>query len=327
MTGLPLVSIVVPVYNAGPFISETLDSLLAQSYSALDIIVIDDGSTDDTPARLKSYSDRVRLCRHDNRGEAETVNRGSAEARGEFIAIVNADDPVQPHLIAQAMNRFAQDPGLAALYPDWNRIDRHGVVLDTVRAQDFDISLMLAQHLCIPGPGAIVRRTALGTALLRDPVAGYSADFDFWLRFGLSHRVARLPEVLASWRFHAAGASQAAANSKLAADKIGVIERFLARSDLPLEIRALSSQAKSAAYFKAAIVGMRGRGVPVRRYLAYSFALKPLWPRGVLRSERRSPLHVFYLCLLPISRWLLYVIAPLLPAGARRKADALLRPQ
>lgn len=328
MSVAPLVSVIVPVYNAAPFIAETIDGLLAQTYTTLEIIVVDDGSCDGTPAVLERYRgyERIRLLRHENRGESATVLRGMEEARGEIVAIVNADDPPAPGLVARSIEVLQGDPHLGAVYPDWWRIDRDGAVLDVVRTHPFDIALMLTSHLCIPGVGALVRRSALGDEPVRDAAAGACADFDFWLRFGLRNQARRISEPLASWRFHAAGTSQASAGAAFAAEKIAMIERFFARADLPPEIRRLQNQALSAAYFKAAMVGMRARGVPTRRYLARSFALRPFWPTATPRSERRSPSHIAYLLALPVSRWVLRWLVSVLPRQQRGKAESLLNP-
>jgi len=328
MTAAPLVSIIVPVYNAALYVAETLDSVLAQTYQNLEILVLDDGSRDETPSVLERYRghDRVRLLRHDNRGEAATVLRGAGEATGEFLAIVNADDPVEPELIARAVAVLSADPSLGAVYPDWRRIDPKGAPIGDVQTVAFDLPLMLSANMCIPGVGAVMRRSAVGAEPLRDGRAGACADFDFWLRFGLRNRAARIPSTLASWRFHAAGMSQAAAGAAFAADKIAMIERFFARDDLPPDIRALRNQALSAVYFKAAMVGLRAKGVPVRRYLFRSFVLQPIWPRTTPWSERRAASHVAYLSALPISRWLLQALMPALPSAQRSKAQALLAP-
>lgn len=328
MTVAPLVSVIVPVYNAAPYVAETLDSLLAQTHSNLEIIVLDDGSRDETPAVLARYCahDRIRFLRHENRGEAATVLRGAEEATGEFLAIVNADDTVEPQLIGRALEVLTADPSLGAAYPDWRRIDPRGASLGDVQTLPFDLPLMLSANVCIPGVGAVMRRSAIGAEPLRDARAGACADFDFWLRFGLLNRAQRIPATLASWRFHAAGMSQAAAGAAFAADKIAMIERFFARDDLPGEVQALRNQALSAAYFKAAMVGLRARGVPVRRYLFRSFALQPIWPRTTPWSERRAASHVAYLSALPISRWLMQLFIPLLPSAQRHRAQALLAP-
>ena len=103
MTQNPLVSIVTPAYNAARYIEETAASVLAQYYPNLEYIVVDDGSRDDTAQRLRRLDPRIRVLTQDNAGEQRAVNRGVAEVRGELLAIVNADDPLLPGLVAAAV--------------------------------------------------------------------------------------------------------------------------------------------------------------------------------------------------------------------------------
>lgn len=92
----PLVTVVVPTYQREALLPATLDSLVALEYSPVEIIVVDDGSTDGTPALLAGYAARhpnLRALRHDNVGQAASVNRGIAEASGAYLIVVNSDDP------------------------------------------------------------------------------------------------------------------------------------------------------------------------------------------------------------------------------------------
>jgi len=88
----PTVSVIIPCYNAAPWFRETLDSVLAQTYPALEALVIDDGSTDESAAIAESYGPPVRLIRQANQGESVARNRGIDEAQGEWIAFLDADD-------------------------------------------------------------------------------------------------------------------------------------------------------------------------------------------------------------------------------------------
>ena len=96
-----LVSILIPAYNAAPYIAETLDSALAQTWYNIEIIVVDDGSRDDTLAIAKTYeSKRVKVISQDkNRGQTAALNRSLAEARGDFIQYLDADDILEPQKI------------------------------------------------------------------------------------------------------------------------------------------------------------------------------------------------------------------------------------
>jgi glycosyltransferase involved in cell wall biosynthesis len=106
----PLISCIVPVYNNAQYVAEALDSIFAQTYRPLEVIVVDDGSTDDTAAVVGRYSDRVTYIRQANGGPALARNRGLAAARGEFVAFLDADDWWHPEKLARQMARFAERP-------------------------------------------------------------------------------------------------------------------------------------------------------------------------------------------------------------------------
>jgi glycosyltransferase involved in cell wall biosynthesis len=109
----PLISCVVPVFNGERYLKEALDSILVQTYRPLEIIVIDDGSTDGTAAVVTSYGAQVRYVSQPNAGPAAARNLGLREARGEFVAFLDADDLWYPEKLTRQMARFAARPELA----------------------------------------------------------------------------------------------------------------------------------------------------------------------------------------------------------------------
>jgi glycosyltransferase involved in cell wall biosynthesis len=108
----PLVSCIVPVYNGAAYLAEALDSIFAQSYRPLEVIVVDDGSTDGTPRVLADYAARVTRLWQPNGGPAAARNRGVTVARGECVAFLDADDLWHPEKLARQMARFRARPEL-----------------------------------------------------------------------------------------------------------------------------------------------------------------------------------------------------------------------
>ena len=106
----------------------------------------------------------------------------------------------------------------------------------------------------------------------------------------------------------------------MAEDKIDTIRAFLARPDLPPEIRKLGPQAMSAAYLNAALLALRAPGVPASRYALLSYWHKPVWPSGVVRQQRRSLPHLAYAMTQPVSGWIHGALSPLLPPRLSRDA-------
>ncbi len=109
----PLVSCIVPVFNGERFLREAIESILAQTYPCLEVIVVDDGSTDGTSSVVASLGERVTYVRQDNAGPATARNRGIREARGEFVAFLDADDLWLDTKIAKQIARFQARPELA----------------------------------------------------------------------------------------------------------------------------------------------------------------------------------------------------------------------
>jgi glycosyltransferase involved in cell wall biosynthesis len=108
----PLVSCVVPVYNGECYLAEALDSIFAQTYRPLEVIVVDDGSTDGTAALLASFGQRITALHQANAGHAVARNRGVGAAQGEYLAFLDADDLWHPEKLARQVERFRARPEL-----------------------------------------------------------------------------------------------------------------------------------------------------------------------------------------------------------------------
>jgi glycosyltransferase involved in cell wall biosynthesis len=109
---VPLISCIVPVFNGERYLGETLDSILAQTYRPIEVIVVDDGSTDSTRGVVSSYGDRVRYFWQPNAGPPYARNTGLNSAQGEFVAFLDADDLWHPEKLARQMARFEARPEL-----------------------------------------------------------------------------------------------------------------------------------------------------------------------------------------------------------------------
>jgi glycosyltransferase involved in cell wall biosynthesis len=106
----PRISCIVPVYNGERYLAETLDSILAQTHQSLEILVVDDGSTDRTATVAAGFGPRVRYCWQENAGEAAARNRGLSMAQTEFVAFLDADDLWHPEKLARQIARFQEQP-------------------------------------------------------------------------------------------------------------------------------------------------------------------------------------------------------------------------
>jgi glycosyltransferase involved in cell wall biosynthesis len=113
MNATPLVSVVVPVYNGERFLAEAIGSILAQSHPRVEVLVVDDGSTDDTPDVARSFGDRVTCLRQENAGPAAARNRGIEASSGDFIAFLDADDLWVETKLEKQLARMSERPELA----------------------------------------------------------------------------------------------------------------------------------------------------------------------------------------------------------------------
>src|SRR5436305_4940478 len=126
------VSVIIPAYNYARYIAEAIDGALAQTHAPLEVIVVDDESTDDTPRVLAGYGDRIRTIRQPNGGAAAARNTGMAAARGEYVAFLDADDVWLPRKLELQLQRFEADPDLGLVHCAMEVIDREGRTVDFV---------------------------------------------------------------------------------------------------------------------------------------------------------------------------------------------------
>ena len=213
-TSMPLVSIVVPVFNGAPFLKESLDSLLAQHYPRLEILVMDDASTDATPEILAAYRGAVRVIRQTtNRGIYGNANDGIALCRGEFIAVFHADDIYAPNIIEREVDFLQRFPQAGAVFCLDIFVDPYG--RETGRLT-LPPELRGERPLLYPGilnallkyknrflvcPTAMVRASVYReVGSYRDDEFRNSADMEMWLRIVRRHPIGILEEYLLRYR-------------------------------------------------------------------------------------------------------------------------------
>jgi glycosyltransferase involved in cell wall biosynthesis len=126
MTAAPLVSVVVPTYNRAHLLPETLESIFAQTYPELEVIVVDDGSQDDTAGAIARFCDRIAYLRQENRGLAAARTAGQRRARGEYVAWLDSDDLWNPEKIALQVAFMRQRPDHVVVASDFSAFDAHG---------------------------------------------------------------------------------------------------------------------------------------------------------------------------------------------------------
>lgn len=201
---LPRVSVIVPAYNAAKTLNETLASATAQTFTDLEVIVVDDGSSDDTYAvALATGDDRVKVVQVPNGGVSRARNHGIQAAQGELIAFLDADDVWQPEKLAKQVQAMADalDAGLcvtAAL-----RIDENSVPIGHIpvtQAPDHCAALLLGAMTVGCVSSGLARRDVLERVGLFKPELSQCADLDLWLRMSVATRIVIVDEPLVRYR-------------------------------------------------------------------------------------------------------------------------------
>jgi glycosyltransferase involved in cell wall biosynthesis len=206
---MPTVSVVIPAYNSGATIVATIESVLQQTYADYEIIVVDDGSTDDTRVRVDAFGARVRYAYQSNSERSAARNHGIRLARGKYIAFLDADDQWLPDKLAKQVALLERKPELALVYCWANLIDPAGYARGFI-GQDFPIEQAencqafegLALGRSIPTLTVIVRAECLTTTGVFDENICYGEDWDLWLRFALQYPIGFVPEPLANYQLN-----------------------------------------------------------------------------------------------------------------------------
>jgi glycosyltransferase involved in cell wall biosynthesis len=312
-----LLTIITPVYNGGEYIAETVDSVLSQGYANLEYIVIDDGSTDDTPRILERYGERIRRVSHANMGETRTVNKALELANGEYVGIVNADDPLRPGAIAALAAALRSHPEAVLAYPDWAEIDSEAGVLREIRLPQYDLGRMLEEFDVWMGPGVLMRRRALDHVGPRDTSMRYAGDLDLWFRLALHGAFVHVPELLATHRVHPASASVAERGARMADEVARVAHKCFDNPRLPADLRRKRRAILGHVHFVAShFCGGDLTRRAVHRLKSMAYQPRQLVPLKALR-------HLRYLILGRLRR-LRYLILIRLPEPVRKRLKQML---
>jgi glycosyltransferase involved in cell wall biosynthesis len=198
-----LVTVIVPSFNQGKFIRETIDSCLAQDYRPLEILVLDGGSTDETVSILKSYrAPELRWWSERDAGVVDAVNKGLAKAAGDILTIQSSDDVFLPGAITASVAALRDAPAAGLVYGDVELIDAQSRLLGADEQSAFDYAEYLGRLQYIPQPGTCFTREAmLAVGGWRDSVS-YAADADYWMRIAARYPVVKVPKRLARYRYH-----------------------------------------------------------------------------------------------------------------------------
>jgi glycosyltransferase involved in cell wall biosynthesis len=205
------VSVVIPTYNTNTFLSAAIESVLAQTYGVEEIIVIDDGSTDDPAAVLSGIADaRLRVVRTENRGIAKARNLGCELATGDLVGFLDADDIWYPHKVERQLDVFAREPGTLVVGTQMHHIGRRDMAIGVTGVDEIDDaaqeSVRTAYLMPFAISSALVDRDAYRAVGGFDPEIkdlGGVEDLDFISRVAALGPIRTVGEPLGAYRVHA----------------------------------------------------------------------------------------------------------------------------
>ena len=291
-----LVSIITPVFNQAEFISQTIESVLAQDYPHIEYIVIDDGSTDETSEIIARYSGQITIERHPNMGQVRTLNKGWAMCRGQILGYLSGDDLLLPNAVSRAVALLEAEPDIVMTYPDCDLIDPFSRVIRRCVARVTGYEELVVDQECYIGPGAFFRRAAYEKAGGWDERFRVAPDREFWMRLGLLGRIAMIPEVLALYRMHPKSLSFFHSEPGDSQEYPAVMEKYFETIDLPASLISRKNEAFCRAHIVGARIHLRGgRFIDAIRSIrvARSYFKAPMTPviRMLMRTLISRHLH------------------------------------
>lgn|GEM_PF-1669595 len=207
----PVVSVIIPVSNGVNYLAQAVESVLAQDYPAIELILVDDGSTDATWELIQSYGPRVRALRKPNGGVASALNAGIAQTRGELVAWLSHDDLFLPGKITRQVRFLQAHPEFGGVYTDFEIIDAAGEPLAAYRAPWVparELARAFLTDMHINGSTVMMRRDCFERAGGFNEELPHTQDLEFWLRFSEQCEFGHLPEILVKFRSHPGQGSQ-----------------------------------------------------------------------------------------------------------------------
>lgn len=271
---MPRVSVIIPAYNYARFLPESIESALTQTFHDLEIIVVDDGSTDDTLEVARGYEGKIRYHRQANRGISAARNAGCRMASGEFFAFLDADDIWDPEKISRQVEVFKASPKTSLVSTYLRFIDSEGKPLHGQKPSVVPGETL--KDIIYRGSAApstfMVRRSCFESVSGFDESLMAMEDLDFCLRVARKHVIRHIPENLGAYRVH--GPSLSGNPAKVYPSFIAIYKKLLNNS-----------------------TGIRTRGIIRRRLARYRY----LW--GVYQMKSNRSIHGKQLVRSALATW------------------------
>lgn len=278
----PIVSIVIPSFNQGKYIKETIDAILSQDYRPIEVIVMDGASTDQTVEILKTYEGAKELhwVSEPDGGVVDAVNKGLKKVKGQIVAIQSSDDIYKPYAFSTIVDMSKSHPDVGFIYGEAEYIDAESKIIGKSEAGAYSLCNFLTRDTFVLQSSAFFRREFIAVLGGWRPEYSYAPDNDYWMKICLRTKVLKLGDILSSYRYHEDQRDKE--GNKPARDW----ERMIRESK---DIRSLSFNLRRAA--TAGIYRTKLRYISedawIRRHL-YAYASLMSYPKAVLTMDRRD---------------------------------------
>lgn len=290
-----MISVLVPTYNCGPYLRASLDSMLGQTLPPGEVVVVDDGSTDETAQILATYlashGDRIRVVQGRHEGLPAARNLCLQHARGEWVAFHDADDVARPDRLARHRAFLAATPDFDAIFANGERMDGGGRVVRAEHAQRAAGQRLDARVLFEGFPiyfqGALVPRRAFEAAGVFDATLRVQPDIDYAYRLFSHCRAAFVDEVVFDYRWHTTNNSRDRLGTR--EDIARILERLDGTNPLAAELigrRELRERIARHHYRIARVRLAQGDRPAAERSLARALAVRPWHARSRLLQLR-----------------------------------------
>ncbi|MBD2345357.1 glycosyltransferase family 2 protein [Anabaena subtropica] len=245
---MPKVSIVIPAYNAMAYLPTTLETVFQQTFTDFEILIINDGSSDNIIDWVSSLTDsRIRLITQENQGLTGAHNTGVIEAKGEYIAFLDADDLWEPSKLEKQVSYLDKNPEVGLVDTWVMLIDEDGISTGTVLKTNAEGNVWQQIIQCptvVCGSSPLVRNSCFQKVGLFDPEMGGSSDWDMWIRIAYRYAFGLIKEPLTLYRQHRSSMSKNC--DRVFRENQSVIEKTF--KSVPPELQKLKQRAYALVY-------------------------------------------------------------------------------
>lgn len=206
---MPTVDVIVPAYNAAKYLLKAIESVIAQTFVDWRIILVDDGSTDETPEIVRPFIEqlgpKLKYVTQNNKGMSAARNTAIRNSSAEFLALLDADDVWLPCRLSESLRAFECRPEVGLAYGLVSRIDPNGTIIDTPLTDQKHSDRRIVSHIYmrrvhLPCPTITFRRACIDEVGFFDETMRATEDRDLWLRIALHYAIRFVPKVLAYYR-------------------------------------------------------------------------------------------------------------------------------